>query len=99
MLDVKAHGATVMSRGTEEDSTSLRGRGVITKTLSVSALAAGRGGRRKSARWMGNSFSRLQGYMAVMRDTKVGCCSHSFCEALNVMCRGNDDGVGGRPYI
>jgi hypothetical protein len=48
---------------------------------------------------MGNSFSRLQGYMAVMRDTKVGCCSHSFCEALNVMCRGNHDGVGGRPYI
>jgi len=46
-----------------------------------------------------DSFSRLQGYMAVMRDTKVGCCTHRKREALNVMCRGNDDGVGGRPYI
>ena len=98
MLDGQAHGATARCRGAEHDGTSLRGRGVFTKTCSVSARP-GRSGRRESARWMLDSFSRLQGYMAVMRDTKVGCCSHRKREALNVMCRGNDDGVGGRPYI
>jgi hypothetical protein len=40
MLDVRAHGATVLSRGTEEAGTSLRGNGVTTKTCSVSARPA-----------------------------------------------------------
>ena len=84
--------------------TSLRGSGVITKTFSVSAPATQeparlRRGRRESALQMAKSFPRLQGYMAVMRDTSMRCCTRSRCEALNVMCRGNHHGVGGRPYI
>jgi hypothetical protein len=99
MLDVQGHGARVKCRATEQEGTSLRGSGVITKTCSVSARPAGGRGRQKSAGWMLDSFSRLEGYMAVMRDTQVGCCTHRKREALKVMCRGNDDGVGGRPYI
>jgi hypothetical protein len=86
--------------GTKEVGTSLRGSGVITNTFSVSAKRANnRVRRRKSARLMDSSFNATPGLYGCDAQPGIEYSTHRICEALNVMCRGNDHGVGGLPYI
>jgi hypothetical protein len=44
-------------------------------------------------------LTRLDGLYGCDAHTEIEYSAHRICEALNVMCRGNDHGVGGLPYI
>jgi hypothetical protein len=65
------------SRVSEEQKkcgTSLRGS-VTTNTFSVSAKAGGQAAAKVGA-MMDNTLPRLEDYMAVMRNTQDGRCTH-----------------------